>query len=403
VYVSVQKNPVRLDVYTLIFATILNLFTTGGAMTMVWNVEQRAPGIRWVGIGLLLGGLGHLLSLMRVMVAGNGIVAMSHLTLMMSGLSILYGVRSFKGLRRIPPYLTVLVCAVYLSVLGYWMFVRPDQVMALALVSTFLGVIVAGLSMSMASGSNRRDQRIHWWTATLFGLNSLSLLGRAAWVFTHHSGTDPFVPGFFEFANLVTLNIFVTGCGFGLSTESEKRLRRETETLAMCDALTGLPNRRMFEEQLESVRRRAISQGDRFAVIYGDLDGFKEINDSLGHNSGDAALQVVAERLSRLSDKGIFAARLGGDEFVALVENVDSRRVAASRLKELQDAVNGDISLAGKRVSLRISCGLSVFPDDAHSGSDLVRRADAEMYLAKRKIHSLAPHSEPIAAFFQTS
>jgi diguanylate cyclase (GGDEF)-like protein len=372
-------------------------------MTMVWNVEQRAPGIRWVGIGLLLGGLGHLLSLMQVMVPGDSFPVLSHLMLLFSGLTILYGVRSFKGLRQIPPYATALICSVYLIVVAWWMFVRPDFAMRVALVSTFFGVIVAGLSVSMASGACRRDQRIHWWTASLFALNSLSLLGRAAWVFTHHSGGDPFVPSFFEFANLVTINVFVTCCGFGLSTESEKRLRRQTEALAMYDALTGLPNRRMFEEQLESVRRRAIADKDQFAVIYGDLDGFKEINDSLGHLAGDAALQIVAGRLARLSTKGIFAARLGGDEFIALVRGVETRHAALVRLKEVQDAVNGDVQLSGTLVSLRISCGVAMFPSDADSGSDLVRRADAEMYMAKRKIRGLAPHSEPVPSLLQAT
>jgi diguanylate cyclase (GGDEF)-like protein len=384
---------VGLDVYTLAFATILNLFTTGGAMTMVWNVEQRAPGIRWVGIGLLLGGLGHLLSLLQLRISGNAIVLLSHVMMLLSGLAILYGVRSFKGLRKIPPAITIPACGIYLTALSYWMFIRPDLTMRVALVSAFLGLVVAGLSVSMASGSSRRDLRIHFWTATLFGLNSLSLLGRAAWVFTHHNASDPFVPGFFEFANLVTINIFVTGCGFGLSTESEKRLRRQTEALAMYDALTGLPNRRMFEDELETVSRRALSTASHFGVIYGDLDGFKEINDSLGHISGDAALQIVASRLARLAPKGIFVARLGGDEFAAVLANIDSRATGMARLKELQDAVNGDITLSGQRVSLRISCGLAFFPDDALSNSDLVRRADAEMYMAKRKIQSLTPLS----------
>jgi diguanylate cyclase (GGDEF)-like protein len=388
---------VSLDVYTLAFATILNLFTTGGAMTMVWNVEQRAPGIRWVGIGFLMGGLGHLLSLLQIRIPGSAMVLASHVMMLLSGLSILYGVRSFKGLRKIPATVTIPAGGIYFAALGYWMFFHPDPTMRVALVSAFLGVVVAGLSLSMASGSSRRDLRIHFWTATLFGLNSLSLLGRAAWVFTHHNASDPFIPGFFEFANLVTINIFVTGCGFGLSTESEKRLRRQTEALVMYDALTGLPNRRMFEDELETVRRRALATASHFGVVYGDLDGFKEINDSLGHLSGDAALQIVASRLARLAPKGIFVARLGGDEFAAVLGNLDSRATGMARLKELQDAVNGDITLSGKRVALRISCGLAFFPDDALSNSDLVRRADAKMYMAKRKIQSLTP----LSTFFQ--
>jgi diguanylate cyclase (GGDEF)-like protein len=170
-----------------------------------------------------------------------------------------------------------------------------------------------------------------------------------------------------------------------------KSANDELKQMAFSDALTGLPNRPALEERLAQAihrceRRAAAATADthaRVAVLFVDLDGFKAVNDSLGHGAGDLVLRETAARLHRASRGGDTLARIGGDEFVLLMEDVvdiDCPASAASRLLELLAA---PIDVAGRQVSITGSIGVAVYPD--HGQLDkLVIHADSAMYAAKR-------------------
>ncbi|MDP2030875.1 MAG: EAL domain-containing protein [Thiobacillus sp.] len=157
----------------------------------------------------------------------------------------------------------------------------------------------------------------------------------------------------------------------------------ELHHLAHHDPLTGLPNRLLFQYRLEQALERAQRTGERFALLFFDLDDFKTINDSLGHSSGDLLLQTVAERLSKNLRRSDTLARLGGDEFVLLLESVNSPEDGA-RIAQLQlEALSQPFELAGERVSISASVGLSLFPDDGGDTMSLIKAADTAMYQAK--------------------
>ncbi|MCB0996426.1 MAG: EAL domain-containing protein [Acidimicrobiales bacterium] len=156
------------------------------------------------------------------------------------------------------------------------------------------------------------------------------------------------------------------------------------EHQALHDSLTGLPNRRLLMDRLETELRRTSRHGGATTLMLLDLDEFKEVNDSLGHAAGDELLRAVAGRLQALVRECDTVARLGGDEFAVLLSHAD--RVAAA---EVADRVSARLSqpydLDDLRLHTRASIGIALHPEDAADAGELVRRADVAMYHAKRQ------------------
>jgi diguanylate cyclase len=169
---------------------------------------------------------------------------------------------------------------------------------------------------------------------------------------------------------------------FGHDVSERKHLEQQLRALALCDGLTGLANRRAFMEALEKAVARSMRFGHPMALLFMDMDGFKEINDCFGHHVGDLALQAFARRLERCVRKGDTIARLGGDEFTVLAEGVDSIEQAEAIARKIVEAMVPPMESTGVR--LRTSIGISLYraPADA---SQFLRRADHAMYQAKRR------------------
>jgi len=171
--------------------------------------------------------------------------------------------------------------------------------------------------------------------------------------------------------------------------QERDRTRRhlaQIEELAYTDPLTALPNRRRFEERMESALWQARLDGTAVGLLFLDLDGFKAVNDALGHAAGDELLQVVADRLRGRLRRGDLLARLGGDEFLVGLLGLDpsSALTEAGRVAEqLRTALTEPVLLAGGPVRVQASVGISVHPDDGADFGPLLHRADARMYASK--------------------
>ncbi len=167
--------------------------------------------------------------------------------------------------------------------------------------------------------------------------------------------------------------------------EAERRRADEiTLRLAHFDSLTGLPNRLMFEDRLRQALARARRAGGTVALLFLDLDGFKKVNDILGHAAGDQVLKQVAQRMETALRSVDTAARLGGDEFTIVLEqikNVNDIEVVAQRLLLL---LSQPYLVAGTEARLSASVGVSIFPTDGQALGELLSQADAAMYRAKR-------------------
>ena len=165
-----------------------------------------------------------------------------------------------------------------------------------------------------------------------------------------------------------------------------KRTEEQIRKLAYCDSLTGIPNRQAFLETLELEIERSQREQRKFAILFMDLDSFKRINDTLGHNIGDLLLQIVTERLRetiRPGDHLCSLARLGGDEFTILlpdIERVDDALAVAHRVK---DAMRRPFNLDGHEIFVTASIGISLYPEDGEDCTSLLKFADTAMYHAK--------------------
>jgi diguanylate cyclase (GGDEF)-like protein/PAS domain S-box-containing protein len=164
---------------------------------------------------------------------------------------------------------------------------------------------------------------------------------------------------------------------------------RETELalqhLATHDALTDLPNRFLLVDRLGQTLARAQRATSTFAVLFMDIDRFKEVNDSRGHDVGDLLLRAFGQRLAKSVRKSDTVARIGGDEFVLILENVHRTVEADEIASKLQRSLARPFTLESKRLKVTASIGISFYPDHGQDAETLLRAADYAMYLAKRR------------------
>ncbi|WP_437881460.1 putative bifunctional diguanylate cyclase/phosphodiesterase [Pseudomonas sp. LRF_L74] len=163
-----------------------------------------------------------------------------------------------------------------------------------------------------------------------------------------------------------------------------RNLHAQLESQAITDALTGLYNRRGFHQALDSALSRIERSGKRLAVLYLDLDGFKRINDSLGHDVGDQVLRTVAEQLKTCLRPYDVLARMGGDEFTALLDSLEHPEDAARVAEKLIELVSMRHKVEGVEFTVGASIGIACFPECGKTVEGLLRAADMAMYEAKR-------------------
>ena len=158
---------------------------------------------------------------------------------------------------------------------------------------------------------------------------------------------------------------------------------RQLHHLAHHDPLTQLPNRRQLASRLAGALQRADAANKKLALLFVDLDNFKSINDTLGHNFGDRVLQLVAERLRTAAGPRALLARLGGDEFTVLIEDVKSHEEIAERATAIVASLQQPLTINGRALSTTASVGGSLFPDHAADADALLRAADVALFRAK--------------------
>ena len=167
-----------------------------------------------------------------------------------------------------------------------------------------------------------------------------------------------------------------------------KRAERRIRYLARYDALTKIPNRMQFHHLLQQTIARALRSGQVVALLYLDMDRFKEVNDTFGHGSGDRVLEVLAERLTRSLPKDTIVGRLAGDEFALFVDGLpadsDNRGPIAHLARSILTEVSRAFQLNQHEVFLTASIGVALCPRDAENVIDLIRNADAAMYYSKQ-------------------
>ena len=193
------------------------------------------------------------------------------------------------------------------------------------------------------------------------------------------------------FYALVIVSLILFGVALNAFRERQRRIRHQ----AFHDPLTGLPNRMLLDEKSSLALAEAKKQGRSIAILFLDLDGFKRVNDTLGHASGDRLLQLVAARFRGCLRDGDTLARIGGDEFAVLVEAVEDRSIAAEIARRIVDAVRAPFTVDGHPVDVGVSIGIALNPDDGVDVRTILQAADRAMYRAKiTSGNAFAFHSE---------
>jgi diguanylate cyclase (GGDEF)-like protein len=168
-----------------------------------------------------------------------------------------------------------------------------------------------------------------------------------------------------------------------------KRAERRIRYLARFDTLTKMPNRMQFQHMLHQAITRSTRQGRGLVLLYVDVDNFKEVNDTFGHETGDRVLETLSERLSRVLPREAVAGRLAGDEFAIFAEGIAGEQERHEQASDLARLVLQEIAkplhLPEKEVGVTASIGIATVPEDADNVIDLIRNADAAMYHAKRQ------------------
>jgi len=171
--------------------------------------------------------------------------------------------------------------------------------------------------------------------------------------------------------------------GYFKDITSRKQIQEKVEYLASHDVLTSLPNRMLFHDRLKEGIKKAKREQNILALLFIDLDHFKKINDTLGHEVGDSVLKEVSKKLLKTLREKDTVSRLGGDEFTVIIEGFSNRADIAQLTRKILEVLSEAMEIEGNKLSLSSSIGIAIHPDDTVSDIDLLRFADIAMYHAK--------------------
>lgn len=265
----------------------------------------------------------------------------------------------------------ILVLAMLLLTLAMMEYVRPVRPAEIVLFVLFPGVLWAALRFSVTGAS-----------LAIF----LSALIVMAISVTTSGGLAGAAQAHDMFALQISMMTMALGGLFVSAALTERRYSEmRLDMLANHDPLTGLPNRSYFQDFLGHALARAQREKAQVSLLFIDLDRFKHINDSQGHEVGDQVLRIVANRLDEQLRADDFVARLGGDEFAVVMMHPPASRAASRVARKLIRALAASFRIDHRRYAIGASIGISVYPDDGLDANTLLRQADLAMYQAKQR------------------
>lgn len=296
-------------------------------------------------------------------------------------LCIIEGCLRFKGYRSEHRWKWAFVAIPIFFTMSW---INSDQTVPRHLFHDSIAIIsLLAVSVIMMYGARSRDQLMVYGMFALFS-TALAFAFVSRWLSVW--GLDFDTPSNAIPTNIpvmIGLMLYTVGWTFSITVACYYRATQTVRQMALEDSLTGLPNRRALDDQLASICRQAERYGQGFAIIALDLDGFKRVNDELGHQAGDDLLREVASRLRRYVRQSDFAGRLGGDEFLIILRNVRTREEAQRSLERLLSELQGGTEGESGRLAVGISAGLALSPEDGTTPYQLLRKADKRMYVDK--------------------
>ena len=307
---------------------------------------------------------------------------------------LLFGI--FELLRRRPVRIrvywrTLAAVALFGAILAL-LFVGPDAVSStryfIRVGIRSLVASIALLASSIAFWHVRKRRRGVGFTMfsvalLLYAIQQAYLVGVTIGWRLFSQGVGTIYLGYIGFLLQAVTGMSMIACLLEDEREASELATVEMEHLAYHDALTGLPNRPLFMDRLILALAQSTRSNQKLAVFFLDLDRFKDINDSLGHSTGDGLLKAVAERIRRCIREGDTVARFGGDEFTLLIPRIDNVEDAAKIAQKILETLKIPFSISDHELFVTTSIGISVYPGDGSDPETLVRNADTAMYRAK--------------------
>lgn len=374
-----------LDLFTVKVMALVTVLAVSAATLLAWRINSRVAGMRLFAIGMMSLSGGGLLGLARVLVPGNVIIVACNIFMFGGMICVAQGIRRFRGFPSLSRFAVALIAVAVGVFFLYWVFARDSFGARVGVISCGFALLTMDAACSMFRCVPASDRRIYWPTGVTFAFAAIYMIVRTGAAIAGAYGPGLFAPVPVELASTVCANIAYILCAFGMVLASNAQLSFEAQKMALFDPLTNLPNRRLLLDRMEEAEHAAREANVRLGIVYLDLDGFKEINDNLGHAVGDDVLRQVSSAMKNVLRYGDCLARIGGDEFVVLVEHVGSREELAILTTRVQGAVEKTALSEALAGPVRISCGFAIFPDDGRTTQEVMRVADVAMYREKRR------------------
>lgn len=389
------RKMLQLDLMTLGVTLALVSVSSVLVLFIFWRINQKLPGVGHWAIGGCFIAMAFLSIFLATMLDAPPDLGpfLSHSMSLPGVLFTLEGCLRFRGFFSERRWRVMLLMMPVLVLIAW---VNKDNPQARYLFHdafAFIGMFAVGTILCWRP-ANRFELQ-----ANALAAASAVLIGAAFLVRWQHALVAPdvselglnMVPNHAVFLALI---LFSIGWTYGLGVACYFRSNQQVMQLAREDVLTGLPNRRFIDETLSKTLLESRRSGRAFAVLMIDINGFKQVNDKLGHSSGDLLLSALAQRLRDAVRDADFAGRLGGDEFLVLARGVDDEQDAAGLISRLRAGLNGPLQIEGRCIDAAVSIGLAVWPGDGDSKDALLRVADLQMYRDKSDV---APDYSPLA------
>jgi diguanylate cyclase (GGDEF)-like protein len=378
----------HLDLFTVKAVTLVTVLTVSLVTLLAWRINRPVSGMRHFALGLFWICLGSVLGMSRLVIPGPAIIVAGNVLTISGMMRVTRGLREFRSFPPVSRSLAALFAGSIAGPFTYWMFVQDDFSKRVGVISFAMSLLAFDATVSMLKRVSYENRLTYWPTAVAFGFTAVFLGVRSVAGFTGHYGSDFLAPVPIEIPLSLCSDVAFVGCAFGMLLASNTQMRNSAERMARFDPLTNLPNRRVLVDRLFDAERRAVENNAQLGIVFLDLDGFKHVNDTLGHDVGDELLRRVSAAMSPLLRHGDCLARVGGDEFVAVVEGVQARSDLSVLAARLKSAVERQ-KIPGRRdETVQVSMGFAIFPMDGETAHDVMREADAAMYRAKRQRRS---------------
>lgn len=372
----------QLDIRTLNFALLLFALAFAVGLFLMQRGLPDNRGVRWWAAANAAAGIGFLLIALRGIVPDALSIIAASALLLLAQCFFREGVARFRHRPHGRPWLGIALMAVLMPLLAYHLYVAPSvasRIVAVTLITSIPATLTFWL---LVRNVPRRLRPSHWFTAAAFGQLLLMAALRIVDTLIHPPDnlmTAGPVHALYFMSILFLMVVSTFGCVWMVTTYQDIELERQART----DPLTGAMNRLALAESIARELARAQRNGRPLSVLMFDLDFFKQLNDRLGHQAGDAALKNVAAATQRHLRASDLLARYGGEEFVAVLPDTDKAR-AIETAERLRQEIESLGIPCGNGTALTASYGAATYPADGDDFDSLVASADAALYKAKQ-------------------